>query len=106
VKINITNVKYLVSGQFDVLYNSSVLNVVVDPPDGVINDTMRSCGNVTVDIDKGGIGGDWNSSGRLRIFVDVPWAQDPQDPCTGGNGSGPGGDGYLTTLTFKGIAAG
>jgi hypothetical protein len=105
-EINMTNVEYMVSGQMDVLYNNSVLNVWADPPDGVVHDPVD--GDITIDVDKAGIGGNWWDSGRLRMIFDVPWAQQIPGPplFEGGNGTGPSGNGYLTQLTFRGVGEG
>jgi hypothetical protein len=108
VMVNITNAEYLVTGQFDVVYNSSIINVWTPPTNGTINDTMppRYCGNIPVNISYAGIGGNWTNSGRLRILLEVPWTQEPATNCSGGDGTGPCGDGYITILTFRGMNAG
>jgi len=106
VTVTISNVNYLVAGQFDVVYDSSSLNIEGRPTGGIINDAYRSCGNISVGNGGDGVGGDYTNSGLFRVIVEVPWAQDTQDPCDGGAGTGPCGDGYLATFTFKGMKPG
>ena len=119
VKILITNVNYLVSGQWDVFYNRSILNVVGRPTAGSINDVydrtyqgnpVEGCGWVPVDINYAGInigyGTATTNSGCLRFIAFCTWAQSDPEECAGGGGTGPVGDGYLTTITFKGVSPG
>lgn len=106
VTVMISNVSYLVTGQFDVVYDNSSLNMAERPTGGAINDIASGCGNISVSNTGDGVGGDYTNSGLFRVIVEVPWAQDPQDPCDGGAGTGPCGDGYLTSFTFKGMSPG
>jgi hypothetical protein len=106
VRIAVDDIDYFVSGQLDILYDNTVLNVGADPSDGVIQDPVA--GDITVDVEKGGIDGNWWDSGRMRLIFDVPWSQTIPGPpdFVGGNGTGPSGDGYLTEITFKGVGTG
>lgn len=128
VKILITNVKYLLSGQWEVFYNRSILNVVGGPTQGSVNDSLdrsmycyddgeevfcgpaTGCGWVPVDIYYAGIdigyGNALRNSGCLRFIADCAWSQTNPTECAGGGGNGPVGDGYLTTITFKGVSPG
>ena len=119
VKILITNVNYLASGQWDVFYNRSILNVQGRPTSGLVNDVYdrtyqgdpaEGCGWVPVYISSAGIdigyGNATTNSGCLRLLADCSWAQNYPDACAGGGGTGPVGDGYLTTITFKGVSPG
>jgi hypothetical protein len=108
VAVMISNVNYLVTGQFDVVYDNSSLNIAERPTNGIINDVSRGCGNISVinEGDAPGVGADYTNSGLFRVLIGVPWAQDTQDPCDGGAGTGPCGDGYLTIFTFKGMSPG
>jgi hypothetical protein len=96
----------MVSGQFDVIYDNSSLNIAKRPTNGQINDIYRRCGNISVLNSGDGVGGDYTNSGLFRVIVEVPWSQDTQDPCDGGAGIGPCGDGYFTVFTFKGMSPG
>jgi len=106
IRVAVDKVDYLVSGMFDILYDSGVVNLDGIPTDGVIHDPAD--GDITVDIQEGGIGGNWWDSGRLRLLVDVPWSQTIPGPpeWEGGNGTGTSGDGYLTEFVFKAVGTG
>jgi hypothetical protein len=106
VTVMISNVNYLVTGQFDVVYDNSSLNIAKRPTNGQVNDIYRSCGNISVSNEGDGVGGDYTNSGLFRVIVEVLWSQDTQDPCDGGAGTGPCGDGYLATFTFRGMKPG
>src|SRR4030042_5131812 len=89
VEVSISNVEYLASGQFDVLYDKNILNVAANPSDGAINDTYNrlaygnpatGCGLKSVGtVYSGGIdigyGNATASSGGLRIFWTDDWCQ-------------------------------
>jgi hypothetical protein len=122
VAVNVTNVEFLSSGQFDVLYDKNILNVAANPSDGTINDTYNrlaygnpatGCGWQSVgpvysngiDI---GYGNATPSSGCLRILWTNDWVQTTSSggDCAGGDGTGQCGDGWITVITFRAVGAG
>ena len=107
VAVNVANIEFIVAGQFDVVYDNSSLNIAKRPAGGVIYDVYRGCGNISVSNIGNAPGvGDYKNSGLFRVLLECGWAQDSQDPCDGGAGTGPCGDGYLATFTFKGMKPG
>jgi hypothetical protein len=125
--------EYLSTGQLDVFYDPSILNVRTPwPMAGSVYDTLdrsaycyddgwdiwcdpaTGCGEQSIGvlgyggIDIGNPGGSSTStSGCLRITWQDNWAQTETDGfCGGGNGSGQTGDGWITSIRFRAVHTG
>ncbi len=131
LRVNVTNVEYLSTGQFDVFYNRTMVGVrSPNAIGGSVNDTLdrsmycyddgeevfcdpaTGCGwksiagfsSNGIDI---GYGNAPYNSGCLRILWETEWAQKQTfGGCQGGSGSGPTGDGWIALITFKAISPG
>ena len=119
--VNITNVDMISSGQFDVFYNSSVLNVRSPyPAAGQVNDTYdrtaygnpatgcgwQSVGTVSVGGIEVGNGTDTRFSGCFRYAWYNDWCQASTGDCGGGDGTGQTGEGWLTIVHFNAVRTG
>jgi hypothetical protein len=119
--VNISNVYAMGTGQFDVFYNSSVLNIRTPYPGaGSVNDTYdrsaygnppggcgwNSIGTISQDGVDIGNGSDRRYSGCLRYLWWNDWCQAATGDCNGGDGTGQTGDGWITFISFRAVSSG
>ncbi len=122
VTVMISNVDYLVTGQFDLLYDKDILNVAEVSSDGTIYDTYTrtaygnpatGCGWQSIEpVDSNGIdigyGNAMSNSGCFRILWQNDWSQktSSEGDCAGGDGTGQCGDGWIIVVTFRAVSPG